>query len=95
MNYTPIIMYQFGELMMTMTTLTEFFGWASIINIIILLLSTIAVIAMRGMVTTIHSGMFGLEKKDLSRAYFQYLAQFKIAIIVLTVTPYFALKIIQ
>lgn len=80
--------------MMTIDALTEFLGWASVINITILLLSTIGLIAMRGAITAIHSKLFGLDEKDLGRAYFQYLAQYKIAIIVLNITPYIALKII-
>lgn len=51
-------------------------------------------IAMRGFVTKMHGGLFGLEENDLARAYFQYLGQFKIAIIVLNITPYIALRII-
>jgi hypothetical protein len=39
--------------------------------------------------------MFGLETADLSRAYFQYIAQYKIAIIVLSLTPYKALRIMS
>ena len=80
--------------MMTIETLTELLGWVSIINIAILLFSTLALIAMRGVITKIHSSLFGLDEKDLGRAYFQYLAQYKIAIIVLNITPYLALKII-
>tara|TARA_R110001583_G_scaffold171120_3_gene324623 strand:- start:2292 stop:2534 length:243 start_codon:yes stop_codon:yes gene_type:complete len=78
---------------MTLEVLTEFLGWASVINIAILLLSTIGLIAMRNAITGIHSKLFGLDEKDLGRAYFQYLAQYKIAIIVLNITPYIALKI--
>lgn len=39
--------------------------------------------------------MFGLSQDDLSRAYFQYLAQYKIAIFVLNIAPYLALKAMQ
>lgn len=78
--------------MMTMQSLTDFLGWASVINIAILMLSTIGLIAMRETITSIHSTLFGLDEKDLGRAYFQYLAQYKIAIIVLNITPYLALK---
>ncbi len=78
---------------MTIDALTQLLGWVSIINIAVLLLSTIAVIAMRKAITGIHSKLFGLDEKDLGRAYFQYLAQFKIAIIVLNIAPYIALKI--
>ena len=78
---------------MTVESLTELLGWASIINIAILLFSTLLLIAMRGAVTNLHSKLFGLDEKDLGRAYFQYLAQYKIAIIMLNITPYIALKI--
>ena len=45
-------------------------------------------------ITRYHSALFGLDEKDLGRAYFQYLAQYKIAIIVLNIAPYLALRII-
>ena len=78
--------------MMTTETLTELLGWASIINIAILLFSTVLLIAMRRTISKVHASLFGLDEKDLGRAYFQYLAQYKIAIIVLNITPYIALK---
>ncbi len=37
--------------------------------------------------------MCGMEEADLSKAYFQYLAQYKIATLVFNVAPYIALKI--
>jgi len=79
--------------MMTTETLTEFLGWVSVINIAVLFISTILVIVMRGPISKIHSKIFGLDQKDLGRAYFQYLAQYKIAMIVLSIAPYIALKI--
>ncbi|AGA89337.1 hypothetical protein Thimo_0480 [Thioflavicoccus mobilis 8321] len=79
---------------MTIDQLTAFLGWAAIINIALLTLSTTALIAMRGRITRIHARLFGLDEKDLGRAYFQYLAQFKIATIVFTIAPYLALRII-
>jgi len=79
--------------MITTEILTELLGWASIINIVILMLSGLTVIAMRGSISKIHSSLFGLDEKDLGRAYFQYLAQYKIAIIVLNIAPYIALKV--
>ena len=79
---------------MTIELLTELFGWISIINIAILLLSTFALLGMREFITSTHARLFGLEATDLGRAYFQYLAQFKIAIVVLNIAPYVALKII-
>ena len=42
----------------------------------------------------LHAGMFGLAEADLARAYFQYLAQYKIATFVFNIAPYFALRIV-
>ena len=78
---------------MTIETLTEFFGWVSIINIAVLMISGLPVMLMRDVISKIHSKIFGLNPEDLGRAYFQYLAQFKIATIVFSIAPYIALKI--
>lgn len=50
---------------MTTETLTELLGWASVINIALLILTTIMVIAVRGTIAKIHSSLFGLDEKDL------------------------------
>lgn len=79
---------------MTLEAVTGILGWTAVVNIAILLLSTLGLIAMRGTITAFHSRLFGLDEKDLGRAYFQYLAQYKIAIIVLNIAPYLALRIV-
>lgn len=78
---------------MTIEALTILLGWAAVINIAMLMVTTIALITMRERITRIHSQLFGMDEKDLGRAYFQYLAQYKIAIIVLNIAPYLALRI--
>ncbi|RUO18509.1 hypothetical protein CWE08_11370 [Aliidiomarina iranensis] len=80
--------------MITIDNLTEFLGWAAIINIAILLLATLALVTMRKTVTGIHAKLFGLSETDLQKAYFQYLANYKIAITVFIIVPYISLKII-
>ena len=79
--------------MNSLAALTTFFGWTTVINFVLLGVSSIMVIALRGSISRIHGRMFGLESVDLSRAYFQYIAQYKIAIIVFSLTPYVALKL--
>ncbi len=80
--------------MMTTEVLTAVLGWAAVINLAILVFSSLTVIVMRGPITRIHSRMFGLDEKDLGRAYFQYLGEYKIAVIVLNIAPYLALRIV-
>jgi hypothetical protein len=79
---------------MTMNELTELFGWMSVLSIGVLMFSTIMILVIKGPAMKIHSKMFGLDEKELNAAYFQYLAQFKIAAIIFNLVPYVALKII-
>ena len=80
--------------MFTIETFTELLGWITFINICVLIIVSISVMLMRNAMIGIHGKMFGLDPVDLSRAYFQYIAQYKIAIFVLNLVPYVALKII-
>lgn len=78
--------------MNSIESLRQFFGWCVVLNFGVLLLTTILIFLFRGLVTRIHARMFGLSEEEVSRAYFQYLAQYKIATLILTVVPYLALR---
>lgn len=78
---------------MTVVELRELLGWCSAINIGLLVLAAFFLVVARNWVLGMHSRMFGLSEEDLSRAYFQYLAQFKIVVLVFNLVPYIALRI--
>jgi len=71
----------------------EFLGWCSVINIGLGLFSVIFMIFLRDPISRIHSKMFNLDEADLSRGYFQFLAQYKIITIIFNIVPYLVLKI--
>jgi len=75
----------------TIEVARTFFGWCSVINIGLLAFSTIMLIAMRDFSSRLHAKMFGLDESDALRAYFAYLANYKIAVIVLNIVPWLAL----
>lgn len=77
---------------MSMQELATFLGWCSVINIAILLVAALAVMTLRGTMVKMHAGMFGLAEPDLLRAYFRYMANYKIAIFMLNLVPYIAVK---
>ena len=79
--------------MISIDTLTELLGWCSIINIGILLFAMLMTTLLRESISAIHGKLFGLDNADIARAYFQYLAQYKIAILIFNLVPYFTLKI--
>ncbi len=78
---------------MTVEMVRAALGWCSVINIGFLMFSSILLIAIRGTASRIHAKIFNLDEKYLSQAYFQFLAQYKIAIIVFNIVPYFVLKV--
>lgn len=79
---------------MTTIQLTEMLGWLSIINIGILLVSTLALVTLKSKVIAIHSKMFGLPEEQLPALYFKYLANYKVLLTLFILTPYIALKIL-
>jgi hypothetical protein len=81
--------------MYPLETVTAFLGWCTVINFGILIAAALAIVAMRGAIGNIHSSMFKLGETELSSAYFQYLANYKILVIVFNLVPYLALRIIS
>tara|TARA_B100001989_G_C24547169_1_gene471707 strand:- start:3621 stop:3872 length:252 start_codon:yes stop_codon:yes gene_type:complete len=78
---------------MTIETLTAFFGWCSVLNVGLLIFTVLALLVMRNFAVKTHSQMFGVNPDDLPKMYFTYVANYKIAIIMLNIVPYCALKI--
>ncbi|MEM8630476.1 MAG: DUF6868 family protein [Pseudomonadota bacterium] len=78
---------------MTLATLTTVFGWATLINLAILAVAAIAVVGMREFLVKTHGRMFDMDEAALSRAYFGWLANYKILTVIFFLVPYIALRI--
>ena len=78
---------------MTYETLTEMFGWLAVIGLGYLVLSTLAVVGLQSWALGIHSRLFGLEERELRGAYFRWLGNLKIVIVMFAIAPYIALKL--
>ena len=79
---------------LTLDTLTSLLGWSTLINMGFLMFATLALVLFKNSITILHGSLFGLDPGDLKRAYFQYLAQYKIVIIVFNLVPYLVLRFI-
>jgi hypothetical protein len=79
--------------MNSIETIREFLGWCSVINIGMLLVSTIMLTIMRSWVIKIHASTTGVSEMELPRIYIEFLGNYKILIIILNVVPYIALRI--
>ncbi len=80
---------------MNIDLLTELFKWMCIINIFILLISTISIILLRNILQTYHSKLFGISEQSVLLMAYGYLGIFKIFLIVFNIVPYVALLIIN
>jgi hypothetical protein len=78
--------------MIELQTMTAFFGWCAVLNIGLLLFTAIWLIVFRDFTKSIHSAILGVDQDSLDVIYFQFMGNLKIAVIVLNVVPYLALK---
>lgn len=79
---------------LTFDMLVAFFGWCSVINVVFLALAALSLILLRDLFMPLHAKMFGASEDALSLIYLQYLAGYKILVIVFNIVPYIALKLI-
>lgn len=73
--------------MISIETITDFFGWCSMIHIGLYFLSTTMVITIRGLAVRVHGRMFNLDEQSLSKIYLQYLGQYKLFALVVPILP--------
>lgn len=78
---------------MSITDITAFLGWVTVINFSVLIFSTVMILAFQNKFAALHAKMFGFAAEDIKRAYFDYLARYKILVICFNLAPYIALKI--
>lgn len=72
---------------------TEFLGWTLVVNSVVLLCATLALASGRSFIVPIHSKLLALEETQLNQLYASYLSIYKVAVLVLSLSPYLALKI--
>ena len=75
--------------MASIDTLTTFFGWCSVINVGFLLALVLRGIVVRKVAVKV----FGVTIEEVKTAYMNAVIQYRNATLVLSVTPYIALKI--
>lgn len=78
---------------MTYETLTAVFGWMTLVSFGLLALTTGAMMVMRDWATGIHARMFDMDAGDVRKAWYGFLAQWKVLTIVFALAPYLALRL--
>lgn len=78
---------------MPITELTAFLGWAAVLNIALLCLTSLVFYLANPLVVKVHKWFTPLSDEDLQRSYFAYLAAWKLLVLFFLIIPYFSLKI--
>lgn len=78
---------------MSQHLLTSVFGWMAVLNVGVLLFTTAMIVLLQDRIAGIHGRMFQMEHSDVKRAYFRYLANYKILTLVFCIMPWLALKL--
>ena len=79
--------------MFGLNELTTFFGWCTVINVCFYLFSAFFILVCKGFTINLHSKITGVEPSELPNMYFNFLGNYKMAILLLNLTPYIALKL--
>lgn len=79
---------------MTLDQWTEVLGWCLVLNYGLLLLSTLYLVVFREGGLRLHHKLFGLPENRIMEISFQYLAAYKVLLLVFNLAPWLALQII-
>lgn len=76
-------------------SITQFFLYCFYINGAILLLATLLLIVAKKPLAKMHASIFGINEDAVLKAYFRYLANYKIGILLFNLAPFIALLCMQ
>lgn len=79
---------------MSLEQLTDLFKWMAIINVGVLVLSTVSIVLLKNVMAKYHSKLFGIKEEHVSLMAYGYLGMYKILIIVFILVPYLSLIIV-
>lgn len=73
----------------------EFFGWCTVLNMGLYLLTVGALSTVRGLAARINARIFGISEEEVLRVAFGYVGLYKLAITMLCFVPWLALVIMS
>ena len=79
---------------MTLDMLTAFFGWMALINIAFLTISSLMLMMMKDWVAELHGRLYGVDAAKVKHTIYGWLGAYKILLLIFSLVPYIALRII-
>jgi hypothetical protein len=72
---------------------TRFFGWCTLLNLGVYLISAVALLTLRPMVVRNNMRWFGVTEDDVLRTSLQWLGAYKLGILLFALVPWLALTL--
>ena len=79
---------------MDIQTLTTFFMWCTILNVVLLVLSSLFCVCAGDWAYRMHSKWFSIPREAFNVAIYSFIGLYKILIFVFSLIPYVALSIV-
>ena len=80
--------------MNSIKTLAAFFGWCTVINIGLILIALFGISLFHDVIVDLTTAIFGVARDEVDATFFRVFMHYRLAIVVLNLVPYVALKII-
>ena len=80
---------------MNLDQLTELFKWMTIINICILVSSSVLIMLLKKIMYKMHGKLFGIKESNVALVAYEYLGMYKVLVLVFNITPYISLLLIK
>jgi hypothetical protein len=79
---------------MDMQTMTKFFMWCTIINVSLLVLSTVLWLCAADLIYKLHGRWFPMPRETFNVVFYSFMGMYKILVYVFNIVPWVALLII-
>jgi hypothetical protein len=79
---------------MDMEQLTQVFKWMTIINVVLLTLSSVLIMLLKNVMCRMHAKLFGIPEQSVAVAAYAYMGIYKVFVLVFSIVPYIALSIV-
>ena len=80
---------------MDLDRLQDFLLWSLLVNAGVYLISLVGVLSLRRFMCKIHAKLFGVNEETVNKVIYQYLAIYKLLLIVFNLVPWIAIQIIK
>jgi len=78
---------------LTVADITHFLGWCTLINLVILAATALAVVFFKARVFSFYARLLDLDSSQVGHLFFKFLVQYEVAVLILNMVPYLVLKI--